>query len=115
MPAYGREVPDRFVGVWLLERTESGDVVHPHGVLFLTPDGWFSMQTGGGRACAGHFGIDGERFMLDPVVALSPDEVGQVQSWHWSFDGDVLVLASADARLRWHRESADVVTGLGTD
>lgn len=106
---------DRLIGVWLLERAAHGDAAHPHGVLLLTPDGWFSMQIGSTVACAGHFGIDGDRFLLDPVVALAERDAGRVQEWRSSFDGDVLVLTAGDEQLRWHREHADIVTGLGAE
>jgi hypothetical protein len=94
-------------GVWLLEGGE--------GVLLLTVEGWYSVQVGGGSASAGHYGVDGERFLLDPIVASAAGDAGQVQSWRWSFDGDALVLRRADESQRWQRETAEVVTGLGVE
>jgi len=108
-------VTGHLAGVWLLEHTKGGDAVRPNGVLLLTAEGWCAMQVGDGIACAGRYGIDGSRFLLDPVVALAGRDVGRVQPWDWSFDGDVLVLASPDTTLRWHREGVDVVTGLGSE
>lgn len=94
-------------GAWLLE--------HGHGVLLLTVDGWFSMQVADGEASAGRYGIEGDRFLLDPVISATSGEAGHVQEWRSSFDGDVLVLAGPGGALRWHREAGEVVTGLGTD
>jgi hypothetical protein len=93
-------------GVWLLE---GGD-----GVLLLNAEGWYSMQVAGGPASAGHFGVDGERFLLDPVVASTAADAGHVQVWSWSFEGDTLVL-DGDTTQRWQREGGEVVTGLGTE
>jgi hypothetical protein len=95
------------VGVWLLA---GGD-----GVLLLTAEGWYSSQVGGGPASAGHYGVDGDRFLLDPIVASDAAETGHVQAWQWSFDGDALVLRRGATTQRWQRETAEVVTGLGAE
>ena len=96
---------DRFAGVWLLGPGE--------GVMMLTADGWYSVVTEGG-ASAGHYGVDGDRFLLDPVVPA--DRAGHVERCTWSFDTDVLVLAADDgATQRWHRDAGEVVTGLGVE
>jgi hypothetical protein len=106
----------RFLGAWLLEQPEHGAAAADHGVLLLTDDGWCSMQVDGAVACAGRFGLDGDRFLVDPVVALDRADVGQTRSWQWRFDGDLLVLEAGDGTThRWHRAGTDVVTSLGPE
>jgi len=100
-------VIDRLTGVWLLDGGE--------GVLLLTTDGWYSMQVAGGTASAGHFGVDGDRFLMEPMVAAPPAAAGHLEERRWTLDGDVLVIDGADGAHRWHRESTEVVTGLGSD
>ncbi len=103
------------VGVWLLERADGLELAHPLGLLVVTADGWCSIQVASHIASAGHYGVDGDRFLVDPVVALVPDDAGRIQQWRWSFEGDVLVLASPTVRLQWHRADSEVVTGLGAE
>jgi hypothetical protein len=101
------DVAVELAGVWLLEGGE--------GVLLLLADGWYAVQVAGGPASAGHYGVDGDRFLLDPVVASDPADIGRVRTLGWSFEGDALVLRDGDTTRRWQRETSEVVTGLGAE